>query len=442
MCTNWILVKMTLIILYWNQIPCHKSKRAKNMTSPLTDAFEMGIVTTIRKAGDGNLYYLRQIQEFDPDFQILSKIAESITEDHEGYEDWDGIAEIIERLKEESRIKSRIKEEAKKISLNSPWTNWVDDIEINTSRPHSITMTHRNCRAYNEDRFAFGTNQAAVFDGHGGEQISQYLSKVFLPRVSAMQDQLSEREMTELCHEIDKEILEKKGGFSWAGSTASIVTWEKMDTDLTQVDQCPEEDEKNPTIYKCLATTLGDSHIFKYNPETKDAVILSIQHDVNMEGEMKRIVAAGGKMMNKQTGHFGIGDQWMNLTRAFGDSPLKVPIDADVDEKMVTSTPTFVPFTLKQGEYLLLMTDGLTERRTPESIVTDLKEMDSSYSSSKIALYLMNKAFQAKSSDNMCISVITSLECDGGQVTLTEKRSIDGNLESPTKKKKKKMSLD
>ena len=238
----------------------------------------------------------------------------------------------------------------------------------------------KGLRDYQEDRYmsiADPNNPIsifAVFDGHGGNEISIELVKRFreeLPPLLTDRSLLSDAskfkmEMKRLCKKIDEDMKQVKGK---AGSTAIIA-----DVDV----------EKN-VLY---LINLGDSRAVVIQD---DSVIVATK-DMKPEDpkEIQRIKNLGGMIKDNRV--MGI----LALTRAFGDYDIK-PYVSNVPK-------VYGPIKINKQTVVVLATDGLWDtvsNKDVENVVKQHKHHKKGYKG--ICEYLTKMSLKRGSEDNVTV---------------------------------------
>jgi protein phosphatase PTC2/3 len=132
------------------------------------------------------------------------------------------------------------------------------------------------------------------------------------------------------------------------------------------------------------------------------AVVLATVHKATVPDEKKRIIDAGGMVMSGRV----FGD--LAISRAVGDKQYKKPVcDAD----FISSVPhtTKVLLSPTQHEFIVLATDGLWDKVTPQETVKHvaaLRAQTPQPSVHEIARSLVDLASQRASSDNITVLVV------------------------------------
>lgn len=169
-------------------------------------------------------------------------------------------------------------------------------IPVNTSTAEVSYFTHQGRRRYMEDtsvvaRVSGPADLVAVFDGHGGAKVSNFLEKHFYPNyVSSLNKHMTNLNHDDLImsnviktaldqavNDIDAEII-KNPSYDKQGSTASIL-----------VISSSNKDSKDKNYITC---NIGDSRIVL--SRKGKAVELTTDHCPSRADEQARIKKVGG----------------------------------------------------------------------------------------------------------------------------------------------------
>lgn len=205
------------------------------------------------------------------------------------------------------------------------------------------------------DRRLYSWSLFAVFDGHGGPQVSRWLATNVIPALketvdgqwSSQETPLSlpqmESAMRKTCQNLDVK-LRNCGHYDFVGSTCN---WVMMNKD------------------NMICANIGDSRCI-YSSDGK-AVDVSIDHKPERKSERERIENAGGVVY--QTGPcYRVDGCGLNLSRAFGDFHYKQRLDLAAEDQKVSAVPdTFiVDFQREKIEFVLIACDGVFELPSQE----------------------------------------------------------------------------
>ena len=197
---------------------------------------------------------------------------------------------------------------------------------------HSIILNNK--KIYKElKRF----NLFAIYDGHGGSQISKYLSEIlykYLMHKGGPSVKVSEKEHNKYIYttydHIEKSLERKfnlKQKAMHCGSTALVLL-------------------HYPKINKIKVLNLGDCRAVICNKKNK-AIELTIDHKPNIPNERNRITKLGGKIY-KDGPDYRI--EGLSVSRSFGD------LDA---KPYISHRPQITNYKLKKDKFIILACDGL-----------------------------------------------------------------------------------
>ena len=273
--------------------------------------------------------------------------------------------------------------------------NIQDDeyIKFTSSHNHSFKefslcqFQNKINREYMEDRFSILVNFPhkeqnkslfAIFDGHGGNQISHYLMNnffsVFLKFSEKYNNQNYEKIFQKTFSHLDDEI-KKIQNSQTIGSTATIILLTK------EMDQIlgPQK-----VIY---SVNLGDSNCQLINKNGYKKI--TYEHRCNDDMEEKRIKK--GNIINGRVG----GN--ISVTRSFGDFNMR--------EFGLISEPYINKILVNDNEknFLVLASDGVWDFIGEEELFYSCFNNDDSYD---ICKKIMEKAKENGSTDNMTLIVI------------------------------------
>lgn len=216
----------------------------------------------------------------------------------------------------------------------------------------------------------------AVFDGHGGQEVSSVvqflLPHVFEANMQKMSttDEIDlsnlSRILVETVEEVDASLLKGPLGvghllplgslhpFGSVGCTSCVVV----------VD---------PVKKKIVVANTGDSRAILCRSGV--AVPLSYDHKPEDQEEFKRIRQAGGTVM--RYGPCFRVDAGLNLSRALGDFRYKANTNLPPHEQKIIARPDIVVqewFPTSSDDFLVVACDGLFERKNHQQVVNHIRE--------------------------------------------------------------------
>jgi protein phosphatase 1L len=222
---------------------------------------------------------------------------------------------------------------------------------------------------------------AGVFDGHGGEEFANYLAdhlpQYFLAQFNAMKTKSHDRDV--IIYNALKQAIVMAGRdcdrdrFLLSGATVacSLIIGD--------------------TLY---VANLGDSRTI-YLPVSGAPIQLS--DDAKETPRFtKRVVNRGGVVL-----HRAVGGQ-IRCFGACGDLALKTDRDVPImPQRAQITTHKIAP-----GGTLIIASDGLWDVATTEEVAAITSEIRSRIPANKIALNIVQRAFLARSQDNITVVVI------------------------------------
>ncbi|KAI1698604.1 protein phosphatase 2C domain-containing protein [Ditylenchus destructor] len=190
----------------------------------------------------------------------------------------------------------------------------------------------------------------AVYDGHGGAKVSQYVSM-------------------HLHNRLVNNTLYAQGNLEEAIKQGFLELDEHMQQD--------EETKEEMSGTTAITVLIKDSIIYCGNVGDSRAVVsvkgeaipLSYDHKPSNDEESKRIVAAGGWVeFNRVNGNLA-------LSRAFGDFGFKQNDSKSAEEQVVTAYPEVLKFEISpEHEFVVLACDGIWDVMSNQEVVNFCRE--------------------------------------------------------------------
>lgn len=244
---------------------------------------------------------------------------------------------------------------------------------ISNEDEHTIitNLTNKNDNINNINLFG-------IYDGHGGDKVSKYLSEV-IPLYYCSKDRkypFSKKYHDNVFIDMQNKILKLKEG-NISGSTCLLNIMYKYNDEL-----------------HFNTVNLGDSRlVIVYNSGNHKQV--SNDHKPDDKIEKTRIEKIGGEVYKDSEGVYRIGD--LSLSRAFGDGD---------NAPYISQTPdVYYNKVTKNTKYIVMACDGLWDVIENK----DLFELLESYkrnNSKNLAVNLANEALKKGSYDNVSIIII------------------------------------
>ena len=217
-------------------------------------------------------------------------------------------------------------------------------------------------------RESHGDSLFAVFDGHGGSAVAKFCAENF-PDVLIRDEEFLAGNVKEglrrtylrlddmLSDPVNVVNLKKysKGGNASGGDpppTSSSRRWPSthpaLNTGCTAVVVHIENN-------KLTVANSGDSRAVLC--KDGEAVELTVDHKVTLVGEVERISAAGGVVLN------GRVNGSLNLTRAIGDLAFKGDASLKAEDQVITANPDVFEIDLdpETCDFIIIACDGLFE---------------------------------------------------------------------------------
>jgi len=274
------------------------------------------------------------------------------------------------------------------------------------------------------------TTFAAVFDGHGGDECSNFLVDA-LPR-NVRTQMFAEREALRNAIETSRGA---RGGHSEQSEDATSelmrrilkTAYLRTDKEFISPKAAPQSGSTAATIIlmgrRLFAANVGDSRVVLCRSGGQ-CVELTSDHKPSRPDEAARVRAAGGFILHKRV----MGE--LAITRAFGDKSFKMGIKAMLDEEsedmnngavnddiakdltapLVSSEPEIASMVLSHNdEFLLLACDGLFDVfRSQDAIAMARQELIAHRGEpAEVARILSDQAIRVRRSrDNVSILII------------------------------------
>uniref|UniRef100_A0A7S2N0J6 PPM-type phosphatase domain-containing protein n=1 Tax=Helicotheca tamesis TaxID=374047 RepID=A0A7S2N0J6_9STRA len=276
------------------------------------------------------------------------------------------------------------------------------------------------------------TTFAAVFDGHGGDECSNYLVEAMPHNIRT--HMLAEREALRTAIENSRNA---RGGQEQAEDATSELmrrilktAYLRTDKDFITPKSAPQSGSTAATIVlmgrRLFAANVGDSRVVLCRSGGQ-CVELTSDHKPSRPDEAARVRAAGGFILHKRV----MGE--LAITRAFGDKSFKMGIKAMLEEEadelsggasgindndiakdltapLVSSEPEIASMVLSHNdEFLLLACDGLFDVfRSQDAIALARQELIAHRGEpAEVARILSDQAIRVRRSrDNVSILII------------------------------------
>lgn len=272
------------------------------------------------------------------------------------------------------------------------------------------------------------TSFAAVFDGHGGDECSNYLVEA-LPR-HIRQAMLTDREA--LCAAIDQSRNAQRGEQTEDAASELMrkilkAAYLRTDKEFITPKTAPQSGSTGATVIlmgrRLFAANVGDSRVVLCRGGGQ-CVELTSDHKPSRPDEAARVRQAGGFILHKRV----MGE--LAITRAFGDKSFKMGIKAMLEEEaeelaggvneneqakdltapLVSAEPEIASMVLSHtDEFLLLACDGLFDVfRSQDAIALARQELIAHRGEpAEVARILSDQAIRVRRSrDNVSILIV------------------------------------
>ncbi|CAG8554524.1 7246_t:CDS:2 [Acaulospora colombiana] len=232
----------------------------------------------------------------------------------------------------------------------------------------------------------------SIFDGHAGKQAAEWCGNHFHKTFQEVLREHPDLPIPEVFHlaflQADKQLNQNAGKHSGCTAISAFLRSEEVPEVDDDVNNNKESATSNGTGSKKVKRVLytanvGDARaVLSRNGK---AVRLSYDHKGSDPQEAKRIVDAGGFVMNNR----------VNVTRSLGDSSMK---------EFVIGNPYTAEIVLTEKDsFLILACDGLWDVCDDQSAVDLIKDVTDPQLASKT---LTEHALQKFSTDNLSVMVV------------------------------------
>jgi protein phosphatase 2C family protein 2/3 len=234
----------------------------------------------------------------------------------------------------------------------------------------------------------------AVFDGHGGSQVSKWLETNFNDKLVGAKFKIDgdlnaqKKFFKQLYIDIDEELSKKQFN---SGSTAIVVI---------------------VTTTKIIVVNLGDSRAIGIKTGSPKLVFETKDHDLKYQGEEARVKASGYTIKTHKGENYVSGKGCgLNLTRAFGDFDCKKFEEngkpASPEKQAVSVVPDIALYDRKDVDCIILGCDGVWNFIQNDTLAKWIQEPDNIKRSPKeLASDIIDNALVLNTSDNISAIVI------------------------------------
>lgn len=240
-----------------------------------------------------------------------------------------------------------------------------------------VSSLGRNNRKTSEDRYSVSPDGTfmGVYDGHGGAEVSEYVSKHMPGRFK-------------VCHEVEHFPVEE----------AFVRAFEKVDADMKETDA---------VMHRMAGTTVTCAHVrdeMLYVANVGDSRAILVKSDgtvqvltvedncrTNVE-EVNRIRLAGGKVVEDRV------DRILAVTRAIGDGDFR-------SSGVITVPHVSGPTKLSPGDVVILATDGLWDVLSNDQ-VSQIVRRHSTETAQCLSQVLVSAATLKRTPDDITVIVL------------------------------------
>lgn len=203
-----------------------------------------------------------------------------------------------------------------------------------------------------------GISLFSVFDGHGGNEVSEYLRCTFCETLRENENFINQKydlALVQTFKALDERLLS-----------------DEVNEQLKQLSNAPSDKWNNPNIkgvaysvgstacvalitpHKIYVANLGDSRcIISKNGKPYE---MSVDHTPSLKSEKKRIKAAGGFIKDQRV------QGMLSVSRAFGDMIYKSNEDLSYKKQLVIPVPEIWEQPITEDiDYLFIAWDGIWE---------------------------------------------------------------------------------
>jgi protein phosphatase 1G len=214
--------------------------------------------------------------------------------------------------------------------------------------------------ALDESTMIFG-----IFDGHGGREVSEYVSRHFcfslLNSASYNAGNLSQA-LVDTFLDMDQQLMSEKGAQELIRIAKGLpANYPVKSRDVNKTVGCT-----------AVVALIRDKFLFVANAGDSRCVInrggvamdLSIDHKPKLAGEKQRIIAAGGEIIDGRINH------GLNLSRSIGDFGYKSNRKLERDKQLVIARPEVTMIEIQENDKFIVMAcDGIWERMSSQECV-------------------------------------------------------------------------
>ncbi|EDO31490.1 predicted protein, partial [Nematostella vectensis] len=258
----------------------------------------------------------------------------------------------------------------------------------------SMEDAHTCLLDFDEDTSLF-----AVYDGHGGQEVAEYVSK-HLPDVLrgdiGYKEGNTKQALIDTFLKVDESIVSEEGvdekGVDEEGASEEPQDGEEEEEEEEESEEEEEEEEDEDgegVLVKsdeagydsgttAIVALVKDNNLTVANVGDSRCVLcrngialdMSIDHKPEDEKELNRIHKAGGKVTCEGRVNGGL-----NLSRALGDHSYKGQSELGAHEQQITAMPDIRQTTLTEAdEFMVIACDGIWNVKNSQEVVDFVKQ--------------------------------------------------------------------
>lgn len=258
-----------------------------------------------------------------------------------------------------------------------------------------------------------------VFDGHGGDQCSAFVSDRIHKRLCKHACPATDAALKKLCLDVDKEFLDSEQD---SGSTGTMC-----------IVHLPARSGGRPRL---RIANVGDSRVLL--GQRSGGMIsgsgtdqgLTTDHKPDNPSERQRIYRTGGFVQAGEMGGPVRVNGELAVSRCFGDARFKETGGPGPEDHPVIADPELGHLECNESDFLLLVCDGISEGDFPNAAVVRMvaAHLRSNDDPGEAARAVCMHAIEAGSKDNVTCMVVLM---DGSKSAVQEKKEfIPGQLSS------------
>ena len=281
-------------------------------------------------------------------------------------------------------------------TIIKPDNSYIADSKILTNNRHLEYVSTQGWRSTNEDEFLYALDDKnillAVFDGHGGDWVSNYCSKMYaniLFETEAYKEQNYVEAFKEANKIMDLKIFKETNDdmYNYASSdlTRKLFKYRQEMAHLNR-SYFHHSDKCGCTCCAVLITpnqiicsNIGDSKAIVMHSD-RSYNILNREHKLTLDEEYERVMESRHGVLNNRVG--GV----LNLTRCFGDFEFK-ELAGDAYNSAIISEPEIsITERMPNNDWIIIGCDGLWDCFNESDVTNFIFDSRSIFMNSKSRL--------------------------------------------------------